>query len=198
MLDRIRRKLFLSVKVMASDNSAAAEGSTLGSSELMDILRKGSSALSSVDGGMDLAQFLDANIEEIVNESRSREQVREAKIKQECKIEVQDNHDVEKLLKDAEEEEKKLLSGVAQVKCRLFEGKVVNRAKDNKGIAKEWQELQDRARVDRIIMVDGMPFIPAPMGPETVCELILAKSLVTDFTLSGPSGEQGDAEEEER
>ena len=144
MLDRIRRKLFLSVKVMNSDTSASAKGSTLGSTELLDILRKGSSALSNVDDGMDLAQFLDAGIEEILSESRSRENMRETKIKHELGDSKMDNEaDDERLLKDAQEEESRLLSGIAQVKCRLFEGKLVNRVQDNKDIAKEWQDSQN-------------------------------------------------------
>ena len=161
MLDRIRRKLFLSVKVMNSDTSASAKGSTLGSTELLDILRKGSSALSNVEDGMDLAQFLDAGIEEILSESRSRENMRETKIKHELGDSKIDNEaDDERLLKDAQEEESRLLSGIAQVKCRLFEGKVVNRVQDNKDIAKEWQDsqnLQNPTKAD-----------PAPHAPTTV------------------------------
>jgi SWI/SNF-related matrix-associated actin-dependent regulator of chromatin subfamily A member 5 len=136
MLDRIRRKLFLSVKVMGgSDNSSADESSSLGSTELMDILRKGSSALSRSDNGLDLQKFLDADIETILENSRSREGARDAKIKREYKTEIKDEFDgetVEKLLKSAEEEERALLSGIATVRCRLFEGKMV--PQNNKAI----------------------------------------------------------------
>jgi SWI/SNF-related matrix-associated actin-dependent regulator of chromatin subfamily A member 5 len=167
MLDRIRRKLFLSVKVMGSDNPSTTENSTLRSSELMDILRRGSSALSDSNDGMDLVHFLDSKIADILEYSRSREEVRVAKMKQEVKGEPDAEID-ESLLKDVEEEEKRLLSGIAQVRCRLFEGKMVNRAKDNKDIATEWKELQKRARVDKIVMVDGMPMIAAHIMPEVV------------------------------
>jgi SWI/SNF-related matrix-associated actin-dependent regulator of chromatin subfamily A member 5 len=173
MLDRIRRKLFLSLKVMGSDNAATTENSTLGYSEVMDILRKGSSALSSVDDGMSLARFLDANIEDVLNESRSREIAREAKMKNELGGNAQSKQDGQsdtRLLEDAEEE-KRLLSGIAQVKCRLFEGKMVSHVQDNKGIAKEWRDLQKRAKVDQIIMVDDAPVLAARMGPEIVREL---------------------------
>lgn len=160
MLDRIRRKLFLSVKVMGgTDNPANSDNSQLGRSEVLDILRKGSSALSRDGDGMDLARFLDAPIDEILDFSRSKEVARDAKIKkelndtdgQEVKVEVD-----EKLLVDAEAEERELLSGVAQVQSRLFEGKVVTQAKNNKEIAHEWQEVQKRARVGRLVMVDGI------------------------------------------
>jgi SWI/SNF-related matrix-associated actin-dependent regulator of chromatin subfamily A member 5 len=140
MLDRIRRKLFLSVKVMGgSDGSSNGENSTLGSTELMDILRKGSSALCRSDDDLNLQKFLDADIEAILESSRSREGARNAKMKQEHKIELKDEPDgetAEKLLGDAEAEEPALLSGIAQVRCRLFEGKMVPRAQENKGIGK--------------------------------------------------------------
>jgi len=167
MLDRIRRKLFLSMKVMESDNSSAAENSSLRSSELLDILRRGSSVLLNVNDGMDLAQFLDAKIADILQHSRSLEEVRVAKMKQEVK-EDPDTEERRTLLKDAEEEERQLLSGVAQVRCRLFEGKMVNRAQSNKSIATEWRGVQKRARVDKIVMVDGIPMIGAHIGPELV------------------------------
>ena len=159
MLDRIRRKLFLSLKVMSAESSASTTGSNLGSSEVLDILRKGSSALSDTNDGMHLAQFLDADIEEILNDSRSRESVREAKLKHELCGELDNEADQpdEHLLKDAEEEERRLLSGIAQVKCRLFEGKMVNCVRDNKDIAKEWQNLQQPTRAD-----------PTPAAPVTV------------------------------
>ena len=85
MLDRIRRKLFLSVKVMGgTDNPTNSDNSQLGRSEVMDILRKGSSALSRADDGMALAlRFLDAPISEILDFSQSKEVARDARIKKE-------------------------------------------------------------------------------------------------------------------
>lgn len=160
MLDRIRRKLFLSVKVMGgTDNPANSDNSQLGRSEVMDILRKGSSALSRDGDGMDLARFLGAPIDEILDFSHSKEVARDAKIKkelndadrQQIKVEID-----EKLLVDAEAEERELLSGIAQVQSRLFEGRLVKQVKNNKEIAHEWRELQKRARVDRLVMVDGI------------------------------------------
>lgn len=159
MLDRIRRKLFLSVKVMGGgDNSANSDNLQLGRSEVLDILRKGSSALSRDGDGMDLARFLDAPIGEILDFSRSKEVARDAKIKKELndadELEIKAEID-EKLLVDAEAEERELLSGVAQVQSRLFEGKVVTQAKNHNDIAHEWQEVQKKARVGRLVMVDG-------------------------------------------
>ena len=77
--------------------------------------------------------------------------MRDAKLKKELNatgVEIDS-----KLLVDAEAEERELLSGVAQVQSRLFEGKVVQN-QGNKEIAEEWRELQKRARVDRIVMID--------------------------------------------
>ena len=168
MLDRIRRKMFLSLKVMASSisSSPTEDNSQLKTAELMDILRKGSSALSRSDVGMSLGTFLDAPIQQILDESREREGVRDAKLKKEL---ASDTLEIdEKVLLDAEEEERKLLSGVAQVQSRLFEGKLVKRKQDNRQIAQEWQELQKRAHVDRTVVVDGITVIADHMGQTAV------------------------------
>lgn len=164
MLDRIRRKLFLSVKIMASsDGSSSSENTNLGSNELMDILRKGSGALATSDVGMSLARFLTASISDVLEESRSLEKSREAKIKQDLKIEGVDG----RYILDAEEEERRLLSGVAQVQSRLFEGNMVHRQQSNFETANEWRDLSKRARADRTVVVDGMTFL-LPPAPTTV------------------------------
>ncbi|KIJ64208.1 hypothetical protein HYDPIDRAFT_28649 [Hydnomerulius pinastri MD-312] len=177
MLDRIRRKLFLSLKVMStaaapsSDNGE--ENTQLKTAELMDILRKGSSAISSTDAGMDIGRFLNAPIHEILEESREREGARDARMQKDLKAggtsavdeaNIKAEESEEKLLQDAEEEERRLLSGVAQVQSRLFEGKVISRPQNNQQIAEEWRELQKRARTDRLVVVDGMHVIADHMG----------------------------------
>ncbi|KAL0953043.1 hypothetical protein HGRIS_007245 [Hohenbuehelia grisea] len=174
MLDRIRRKLFLSLKVMGSDNLTSSEGPSLRSSELLDILRKGSSVLAS-DGsactGMDLTTFLKSDIADILEASRASERARVAKMRQELQSEseskpqlgeVKTEENSEQLVRDAEEEERRLLSGVAQVSCRMFDGKVIQKVKDNKDIAAEWSALEKRARVDRTIRLGGMTFLIEP------------------------------------
>ncbi|EPQ55573.1 hypothetical protein GLOTRDRAFT_121142, partial [Gloeophyllum trabeum ATCC 11539] len=167
MLDRIRRKLFLSVKVMGSDNPSADESSALKSKELMDILRKGSSALTQNSNDMDLQTFLDAPVSKILDASRSCEDRKEAKVKHELAPEATEAKD-DKLLAAAEEEEKALLGGVAQVQSRLFEGQYVPRTKpaNNKEIAQEWNNLQKRARVDNIVTIDSMQFIAPQVSSE--------------------------------
>lgn len=182
MLDRIRRKLFLSLKVMASSTSSSSpteDKSQLKTTELMDILRKGSSALSRSDVGMDLGTFLNAPIQQILDDSREREGVRDAKMKKELGSSQDASDDTagaaleidEKVLMDAEEEERKLLAGVAQVQSRLFEGKLVKRNQDNRQIAQEWQELQKRAHIDRTVVIDGITVIADHMG-QTVVRVI--------------------------
>ncbi|KAG6887949.1 hypothetical protein C0995_011389 [Termitomyces sp. Mi166 len=158
MLDRIRRKLFLSYKIMGSDNPTSSESTSLGSSELMDILRRGSSALSHSDSGMNLSRFLEASIADVLEHSRSLEKKRDVKIKSDLKVDKVDVGD-EQLLLAAEEEERRLLSGVAQVQSRLFEGKVVGKSQTNADIAAEWRNLGKRAREDRTIKIGGMTFI---------------------------------------
>lgn len=166
MLDRIRRKLFLSYKIMGSDNHTSTENTSLGSTELMDILRRGSSALSHSDSSMNLSRFLEASTADILEHSRSLEKKRDVKIRSDLKVDkiVVDN---EQLLWAAEEEEQKLLSGVAQVQSRLFEGRVVGKHQTNADIAAEWRKLGKRARENRTIKIGGMTFIASPIT-ETV------------------------------
>ncbi len=168
MLDRLRRKLFLSLKIMGSDNSNPdKETAAMKTNEVMDILRKGSSALSRTDNGLKLSDFVNAPIGHILQLSRERDGARAAKLNKELGNGSKEE-DEERLLMDAEEEEKKLLTGVAQVQSRLFEGKVVQRTRGNKDIANEWQELQKRARQNRFIVVDGYEVLAELLGPEAV------------------------------
>ncbi|KAM6491144.1 SNF2 family N-terminal domain containing protein [Amanita muscaria] len=171
MLNRIRRKLFLSLKIMDSSNNSTSQNVSLGSSELLDILRKGSSALARFDDGMDLGRFLDASIDDILQDSKKVEDMRNVKIQHDMGGVNNEEHNGNdaRLLEDAEEEERRLLSGVIQVQSRFFEGKVVHR--QNADIANEWSDLVKRARVDRTVTVDGMTFIISPAAtpePEEV------------------------------
>lgn len=140
-----------------SDNPANSDNTQLGRSEVMDILRKGSSALSRSEDGMDLDVFLNAPIGIILDNSRLRDNVRDAKMQKD--LNTQGVEIDEKLLVDAEAEERELLNGVAQVHSRLFEGKVVSKKKNNKEIADEWRDLEKRARVDRLVVIDGIAVI---------------------------------------
>ncbi|KAJ7146309.1 P-loop containing nucleoside triphosphate hydrolase protein [Mycena epipterygia] len=168
MLDRIRRKLFLSAKIIGGEDSAqngATHEGGLGGSELMSVLRRGSSALTHSDDGMDLARFRSASLQEILDVSRAREDVHDARIKHELKIEVE-GADEGALLRSAEEEEKELLSGVAKVQSYLFEGTVLQRSKPQE--IPEVSVSQKRGRVDRTVTIGGMSFILDDSMLETV------------------------------
>ncbi|KAJ7069038.1 P-loop containing nucleoside triphosphate hydrolase protein [Mycena belliarum] len=169
MLDRIRRKLFLSAKIIGGEGRSGHSGKTvgMGGSELMSILRRGSSALTSSDDGMSLAAFRDASLAEVLAVSRAREDVHDARVKHELKIEVEG--DGETLLRSAEEEERQLLSGVAKVQSYLFEGTLLSRAKAPKeNIGIESATPQKRGRVDRTVTMGGMSFILDESMLETI------------------------------
>ena len=177
MLDRIRRKLFLSLKVIGSADVSRSEDSSLGTAELLDILRRGSSALSTDSDEMTLAKFLKSPIGEILDVSRSMDKVKETKVKSELppdqvnKIKMENDPDAEldkRALRDVEEEEMRLLEGIALVQSRLFEGKVVERASGNKDIAMAWEDVQQMAEVDTLVMVDGMPVVAENIAPVVV------------------------------
>jgi SWI/SNF-related matrix-associated actin-dependent regulator of chromatin subfamily A member 5 len=129
--------------------------------ELMQILYKGTSALArweadSADKG--LSAFLSASIGDILARSKRQEDLRDFKVKREVGEAMEDD----KLAVDVAEEERKLLSGIAQVHTRLFEGQ--HHVKDNHALAHEWTAMQKRARVDRLIMVNGIESLPDKMG----------------------------------
>ena len=182
MLDRIRRKLFLSLKIMTSkvrtSDGSDEQHSALKANELMAILRKGSSAISRADSdGLSLSHFLSASIHDILQVSKSTDDMRAVKMKQELGSEAH-HEDNRKLLIDAEEEEKRLLTGIAQVQSRLFEGKVVacaKQGKSNKDIAAEWEDLQKRARQTRIVVVDGYEVLAEHLGPIAVSRFVTTK-----------------------
>jgi SWI/SNF-related matrix-associated actin-dependent regulator of chromatin subfamily A member 5 len=123
----------------------------------MAILRRGSSALTHSDDGMDLARFRAASLQEILDVSRARNDVHEARVKHELNMEVGGAE--EELLRSAEEEEKELLSGVARVQSYLFEGTVLERAKAPKEDGLSVTPQKKRERVDRTVSIGGMTFI---------------------------------------
>ena len=188
MLDRIQRKIFLSLKVIGSAE-VSSENPSLGTDELMAILRRGSSALSTDGGEMTLAKFLKAPIEDILEVSRRMDKVRDTKIKLESpvdKVKIEQGFDAgfdQQALRDVEEEEIKLLKGIALVQSRLFEGKVVQKACGNKDIARAWEDVQKRARVDRLVMVDGMQVVadhiaPLVVTPPSLCPSVVRPKLI--------------------
>ncbi|KAF5382406.1 hypothetical protein D9757_009814 [Collybiopsis confluens] len=181
MLDRLRRKLFLSVKTMGADHlssSGASADPAMGTSVLLDILRKGSSALMT-DDYMDLTKFIQAPISEILAMSKAREEARDVKLERTLSdggVSGDSGSDARTrdLLKEAEEEERRLLSGVARVSCRLFEGRMLERGGVSKAgisgkkaeirdIKEEWMNLRKRvSKEKKTVIVDGMTFIMDP------------------------------------
>ena len=130
--------------------------------ELMGILHRGTSALTrweadSVDKG--LSAFLSSSIGEILARSKRTEDLRDFKIKREAGEVMNDK----KLAVDLEEEERKLLSGIAQVQTRLFEGR--HHKRDEQAFEDEWTAMQKRARVHRLITVNGIQSIPMGSAP---------------------------------
>lgn len=180
MLDRIRRKLFLSFKVIGSAEVSPSEDPSLGTAELLDILRRGSSALSTEGDEMTLSKFLKAPIDQILEVSRKMDMVKETKMRSELPAneinKVKTENDVGtgldlQPLRDVEEEEMRLLNGIALVQSRLFEGKLVQRGSGNKDIARAWEDVQTRAKVDRLVMIDGINVVADHITPLVVSHL---------------------------
>ena len=142
---------------MSSDAESKETNTALKAHELMQILQKGTCALArweadSVDKG--LSAFLSSSIGKILARSKQTEDLRDFKVKQEAGEAMEDK----KLAFDLEEEERKLLSGIAQVQTRLFEGR--HHQKEEEVFTEEWTAMQKRARVDRLVVVNGVQSIP--------------------------------------
>jgi SWI/SNF-related matrix-associated actin-dependent regulator of chromatin subfamily A member 5 len=154
---------------METDAAGDSETVSLGRSELMNILRKGTGALST-DDGMDLDSFRNASLSQILEASKSREDARMAKMKKDLHGDEVDR----KLLLDAEEEERRLLAGVTRVSSRLFEGKIVNA--NQKSMIMEWKALQKRPVTDRTVQMGGMTFILDTPPAVKVCIVFFWRS----------------------
>ncbi|TDL22661.1 hypothetical protein BD410DRAFT_898225 [Rickenella mellea] len=150
MLEFIRRKLFLSVKMLGSENSGDEQTPALKTQELLSILRRGSTALNDAPkGGFDIATFVATPIQEILRVSAERNKLRDAIIKQEATgIKLESD-----LAASAEEEERALLSGVARVRARLFEGRVHEPSK-LENVLKLTEGK--RERVNRLVKYNGI------------------------------------------
>ncbi|KAF7347362.1 ISWI chromatin-remodeling complex ATPase ISW2 [Mycena venus] len=181
MLDRIRRKLFLAAKIIGGESGGqngtkdSGPHAGLGGSELMAILRRGSSGLTRSDDGMDLARFRAASLQEILEVSRARDDVHDARVKHDLNIPVveggaedEKEKTEEALLRSAEEEERALLSGVAKVQSYLFESKLLERAKVPKEAGLDSTTPRMRERVDRTVSMGGMTFMVDDSMIETI------------------------------
>lgn len=154
---RLRKKLFLSCKVMTeTSNSADSDQDGMGVRELLNILRRGTSAVArweadSSDRG--LSAFLSASLEEILTRSKQTEKLRDNKLKHEAG-EMTDN---DNLVEELELEEQELLSNVTVVRTRFFEGQW--HKKDEKALNQEWNDIQKRNRSERLVMYNGIASI---------------------------------------
>lgn len=128
---------------------------------------------------MDLGKFIQAPIDEISGVSKAREDARDARLLQSIKsegsdstlagdikpkLEADDDTHVQQLLRDAEEEEQRLLSGAVQVHCTLFEGQMLERTGSGyKQILDEWTNIKKRVMKNKeTVVLNGMAFVVDP------------------------------------
>ncbi|CAK5264833.1 unnamed protein product [Mycena citricolor] len=164
MLDRLRRKMFLAAKIMGGELGDDDSKRGPGGSELLSILRRGSSALTRTDDGMDLERFREATVEEIIEASHVRAQVSDARVKKDLKMELEEEE--EGLLQGVEDEERELLSGVARVQSYLFEGSLLSRTKEMQGQPVEM--AAKRQHTSKLVTFGGMSFVLDDATIETV------------------------------
>ncbi|GAA5869471.1 hypothetical protein JCM16303_000482 [Sporobolomyces ruberrimus] len=179
MLTRLRKKLYLSAKVMGSmrnrnEQEGGIDGDVEGAGEkpskedeapkmtrgeLAGILRGGAGALakwSNTDGSDPFETFKASTFDEITERGKARDETKESGIKLELGLgEELTEEQKKKLEKEEEEAEALLLAGREAVQSRKFEGKMYTA---NTELQKEWQAIEGKeARADmaRTVLIDG-------------------------------------------
>jgi SWI/SNF-related matrix-associated actin-dependent regulator of chromatin subfamily A member 5 len=144
-LSRLAKKLYLSVKVTTAATQPNSQNTTkkdddgapnFTKGELVKLLRSGAKALT--DPTTDTWE--DKRIEEIIRESRERQQKMEETV-------VMTEEELESA-------EKELLNDAERIRTMLFEGKML--ARQSKEITDDWKNLTTkRIRNERTVLVDG-------------------------------------------
>lgn len=141
-----------------TSNDQESKSNLMGMRELLNILRRGTSAVARWDSDSSdrgLSTFLSASAEEILTRSKRTGDLRDYKIKQEAGETVDHNED---LSAELETEERKLLSNVSVVRTRFFEGQW--HKTDEKVLNEEWNDIQKRNRTERLVMFNGIASLP--------------------------------------
>ncbi|SCV74235.1 BQ2448_6667 [Microbotryum intermedium] len=173
-LTRLRKKLYLSAKVMGSMKNAADRAADeeldgpinevekteddaprMTRGELAQILRGGASALarwSSVEGTDAFTEFKSLSFAELRARGKARDEKKEVGIKLEIGETITPEQKAQ-LEREEEEAERLLLQGKEAVQARKFEGSMYKAT--NAEIRKEWQETMARSRDSRTVEIDG-------------------------------------------
>ncbi|GAA5924215.1 hypothetical protein JCM10213_004524 [Rhodosporidiobolus nylandii] len=187
MLSRIRKKLYLSAKIMDSmrnateggtdatnelDQTADEEAPKMSRGELAAILRGGTGALAArweTEGGGStdaFTAFRAATFSDICERGRKRDENKDVAIKLDLGEEVSEE-ELERRRKEEEEAERLLLEGREAVQSRKFGGKLYTAS--NADIRKEWEEtvaLEAREKTTRTVMVGGHAVLKETIGNE--------------------------------
>ncbi|BGP46565.1 hypothetical protein JCM10450v2_002412 [Rhodotorula kratochvilovae] len=171
-MTRLRKKLYLSVKVMggmrnatertegAGDDGEAApqnedEVPRMTRGELVSILRAGTGALAAKwddAAGDAFNSFRNATFSELCDRGRQRDSDKDAGIELELGEEVSEEERA-RLEREEEEAERALLDGREAIVSRKFEGKTYTAS--NADIRKEWEAQVKRDSKTRVVMIDG-------------------------------------------
>ncbi|GAA5887357.1 hypothetical protein JCM6882_002504 [Rhodosporidiobolus microsporus] len=182
-LTRLRKKLYLSVKIMSTmknvteTNGDAGPANELGQTEddapkmtrgeLAAILRGGTGALAArwetADGKSTdaFSAFRAATFDEICERGRARDGNKDTGIKLEMGEEVSAEEEARRQ-REEEEAEKTLLAGREAVQSRKFGGKMYTAT--NTDIRKEWEETIKRESSSRTVVIDGHTVLRETIG----------------------------------
>ncbi|GJN87261.1 hypothetical protein Rhopal_000209-T1 [Rhodotorula paludigena] len=170
-MTRLRKKLYLSVKIMGSmrdptqdkdleqeDVGAAQnddEAPRMTRGELVSILRAGTGALAAKwdkEDGDPFTAFRDTSFADLCERGRKRDEDKDAGLKRELGESITEEERA-RLEEEEREAEEALLAGREAISSRKFEGKLYTAT--NADIRKEWQEKVARESKTRTVMVDG-------------------------------------------
>ncbi|GAA5916112.1 hypothetical protein JCM8208_000393 [Rhodotorula glutinis] len=172
-MSRLRKKLYLSLKVMGGMRDATAQltndddvadasnkneddAPRLTRGELVSMLRAGAGAVADEsldkDGNDAFTAFRKASFADLCQRGRERDMDKDLGVKAELgeAISVEEH---ERLAREEEEEERRLLAGRELISSRKWEGKTYSAS--NTDIRKEWEMLVKRQSKARVVMVDG-------------------------------------------
>ncbi|KAH7108237.1 SNF2 family N-terminal domain-containing protein [Auriculariales sp. MPI-PUGE-AT-0066] len=146
MLERLRKKLYLSIKLHEGQGPERPdEPKKPRENDLLSILLLGSAAVRNSTSGQQAPEaytdFVKAPLDEIFANSKKTHVLRTKQLYQQIGRAV--DGDVDRLVKA---EEQRLLQGVTQVQTRLFEGQFHERSIDSETLARIGQQEQDDIR----------------------------------------------------
>ncbi|KAM0788448.1 hypothetical protein ACM66B_001582 [Microbotryomycetes sp. NB124-2] len=203
-LTRLRKKLYLSAKVMGSMKNAADrpadeqieeeagpneqnedDAPKMTRGELAGILRGGAGALArweSEDGDA-FTEFRNMSFDDLRERGRQRDERKEVGIKLEAGEPLSEEQRLQ-LEREEAEAEKLLLQGREAVQARKFEGATYKAT--NHEIREEWEKMVSRASTSRTVLIDGHAVLKETLNVNDGAVKTITSDAAAAKKLAGP------------